>query len=299
MKHLFIINPVAGRGRALKLLPSIKEIMDDIGEEYHIEITENPGHATDIARSYTQRDNYRVYSVGGDGTLNEVMNGMVNSKSSLAVIPGGTGNDFIRSITSKSAVKSLLKQTICGSEKLIDIARVNGRYFINIASLGFDAEVVYSAKGFKKIPWISGQLAYLLGILKTLFINWFQKVTLEIDGRAFEKRILLAAVANGRFYGGGMMPAPDAQIDDGLFDVCVVRALSRIKILFLFPKYIKGKHGKLKEVSFYKAKRVRVSSNDYVPVNIDGEVLRLKEMEFEIVPKAMSVVIPSKDNSIY
>jgi diacylglycerol kinase (ATP) len=160
--------------------------------------------------------------------------------------------------------------------------------------VGFDAEVVYNGRGFKKIPWISGQLAYLLGIAKTLLRNRTQDITISIDDKTFGQRILLTAVANGRYYGGGMLPVPEAEINDGFFDLCVVKALGRIKILFLFPKYIKGTHEKLKEVTFYRGKRVLIHSGDEMSVNIDGEVLRLRKLEFEIIPSAVNIIVPSE-----
>lgn len=149
MKHLFIINPEAGKGKAIAYVESIKNIFQGMEDEYHIEVTGYPGHATQIVKEYTSKEDYRVYAIGGDGTLNEVLNGIIGSTSSLAVIPAGSGNDFIKNIVSEEDEYILLK-TINGKEKYMDLGKVNDRYFINISSVGFDSEVVYNAKSIKK-----------------------------------------------------------------------------------------------------------------------------------------------------
>ncbi|NMB95836.1 MAG: diacylglycerol kinase family lipid kinase, partial [Clostridiaceae bacterium] len=173
MKHLFIVNPVAGKGKALEYIPEIKRIFakrkNDI---YFIETTEKPGHAIELVKSYVKRDTYRIYSIGGDGTLNEVLNGMAESDSSLAIVPAGSGNDFVKSLESYSTFdttkSSLLNSLIDGMETITDIGKINDRFFINISSIGFDANVVYNAAKFKKIPFVNGLLAYTMGVLLTL-----------------------------------------------------------------------------------------------------------------------------------
>lgn len=294
MKHLFIINPVAGKGKGLGLIKVIEEIFKESKDEYIIEITKYVGHATEIVKSYVKEDRYRIYSVGGDGTLNEVLNGMVGSSSSLAVIPSGTGNDFIRSICDNYKDEDLLKNTIYGEEKEVDLGTVNERYFINISSIGIDAEVVYNARAFKKLPFVKGGLAYILSIFYTVIKFKNNKMSIHIDGKDYSNDILLIAVANGSYYGGGMHVAPKASPFDNLFDICLIRPISRINILRLFPKLIKGVHENIKEVSFYKCKSINIKSENEMSINIDGEVFRIKEAKFDIIPKGVTVVIPKK-----
>jgi YegS/Rv2252/BmrU family lipid kinase len=300
MNHLFIINPAAGKGKNLKLVPIIEEIFRDKKEEkLYIEITNGTGHATEIARDYSENGEYRIYSVGGDGTLNEVLNGMVNSSSSLAVIPSGTGNDFVKSIYSfakHDRIEELLLRVINGKEKNVDLCEVNNRYFINIASMGFDAEVAYNTISFKKLPFISGKLAYIIGIIVTVFKYKSYKLTLEIDGKVIRLNALLAAVANGRYYGGGINVTPKAEIDDGLFNICAIEKVSRFKILRLFPKVIKGTHSEIKEVSFYDSSRVKISSEEDIAFNIDGEITKGKEAEFKIIRNGIKIVYPKIEN---
>ena len=293
MKHLFIVNPVAGKGKTLPIIAEIKEAFKGINEEYIIEVTERPGHATEIVKKYVKMEDYRVYSVGGDGTLNEVLNGIVNSKSSLAIIPSGTGNDFIKSICKDLNKSDLLHRTINGKEEFIDLAKVNDRYFINISSVGFDAEVVYNTVELKKLPFVKGSFSYVLGILLTLFSFKSCNINIKIDENEINANTTLIAIANGKYYGGGMMIAPMAIINDGILDVCLIKKVNKIKLLALLPTLIKGSHEEIKEVSFHRGKRISIVSKDDIALNIDGEVCKVKEVIFEVIHNGIEIVIPS------
>jgi YegS/Rv2252/BmrU family lipid kinase len=294
MKHLFIINPNAGKGKSLDIIPLIKKIFTTLEDHYVIEITNGPGHATEIAKRYTSENDYRVYSVGGDGTLNEILNGMVNTRSHLAIIPTGSGNDFVKSIddTHHTSFESMLISTIAGNSKKIDLAMVNNRYFINISSIGFDADVVQNAINFKKLPFIPSKLAYLLSILFTAFLHKNKNLEIFLDNTKINSKTTLLAICNGKFYGGGMLVAPFAKINDNKFDVCLVQNAGIFRILTLFPKLIKGIHNELNEVSFFKAEKISVNSLENISLNIDGEIVQSKHIEFQIIPSAIEVVYP-------
>lgn len=294
MKHIFIINPVAGKGKSLKLIPEIERYFANRHEELVIETTAYPGHATEIAAAFAQEDHCSIYSVGGDGTLNEVLNGMAGGRCRLGVIPGGSGNDFIKSITDHTGLQHAIRRTVEGTEKQIDLARVNGRYFLNIASVGFDALVVQNTIKFKKFPLITGKAAYILGILSSIlsYINHPLEITLDHE-KILQTTSLLTAVANGKFYGGGMKAAPEASVDDGLFDVCVVGRINRLQILRLLPRFIKGRHGELPQVSFHRGSCVKIKSSAPVLLNMDGEVQTVHEAVFELIPGGVTVIVPS------
>ncbi|MBL4936671.1 diacylglycerol kinase family lipid kinase [Clostridium sp. YIM B02515] len=295
MNHLFIINPAAGKGKTLKLIPVIEKIFEHRNEKYVIEVTKGVGHATELVRKYSSTEDFRIYSVGGDGTLNEVLNGMVNTNSSLAVIPSGSGNDFIKSIynySKKEKIEDIFLKMIDGKEKYIDLGIVNNRYFLNIASAGFDAEVAYNAIKLKKMPFIGGKLAYILGIIITVFKYKSPDLQIIIDNRKFNMKALLVAVANGRYYGGGINVTPEAKIDDGIFNVCNIEEVSKPRILVLFPKVIKGTHSKIKEVHFQNGKKIKLVSPKIISFNIDGEISRGKEVEFSMIENGIKIVCP-------
>jgi len=294
MKHLFIVNPVAGKGKTVKRIPEIREYCESRSLSYEIKTTDHPGHATEIARAYSSSQALRIYSVGGDGTLNEVLNGMAGSGSSLAVIPCGSGNDFIRSVVGAKIPEDIIPLTIGGSEQLIDYAKVNDKYFINIMSLGFDAEVAYQTGHFKNLPLISGETAYVLGILTTIAICKYEHMTLKIDDDEFSGKYLLAAVGNGQYYGGGMHALPEAVIDDGLFDICFVEPKRRSQILRLFPQYMKGLHGSIEGVHFRRSKKVEITLDKPIPLNCDGEILKADKAVLEMFHKALPFVFPAK-----
>lgn len=293
MKHLFVVNPVAGKGKSLSYISKIHELFKFNDDNYIIEITEEKGHAIDLVRKYVQKDDYRVYAIGGDGTVNEVLNGLVDSNSSLAVIPCGTGNDFARTLIPDYKLHTdILQHTIMGYEKYIDLAKANGRYFINISSVGFDSEVIYNARHFKKSKFIPSGLAYILSLFYTPFIFKALNMDINIDGQEFIQENLLLAASNGKCYGGGIPIAPHANIEDGFLDVCMVSNASLSRLLHVLPKALKGNHISAEEVKFFKGKKITVESeNDFI-LNADGELERINKVEFEIIPHKVKVVVP-------
>jgi YegS/Rv2252/BmrU family lipid kinase len=290
MGILFIVNPKAGKGRAKSIVPLINEVCKENSVEFEIKYTTAPKDGTCIARFGAESGFERIIAVGGDGTVNEVLNGMAGTSSALGVVPGGSGNDFIRTISSEKDLKKIIHVNIYGVIKAADIGKCNGQYFINIASMGCDAEVVIATEGAKK--FFSGSLAYIVGVIITIFRYKGKMLKVKVDDQEFEENALLTAIANGRFYGGGMLPAPRADITDGWFDVCFIRHLPRLRMLLLFPKFMKGKHEKIKEVTFYRGKKVILSCRDEMYVNIDGEITKNREMEFEILPEGVNLIMP-------
>ncbi len=291
MRHIFIVNPVAGKGKTYKLIPEIHDYFNNSDkfktEDYVVETTKYPGHATELARAYSLAEDCRIYSVGGDGTLNEVLNGMAGTGSCLAVIPAGSGNDFIRSVLPDIHLKDIIPLTIEGEERLVDIAGTNGKFYINISSLGFDAQVVHSTNHFKKIPLVSGKMAYVLGLLSTILHSSSKLLEIDIDGNKMNVNALLVAIGNGRYYGGGMLALPEADITDGRFDICVIERVSRPRMFRLFPMFMKGQHGSLKEVHFYKGSKVSVVSKEPIAMNVDGEISMVSKATFDIIPSGL------------
>ncbi|PKM51684.1 MAG: diacylglycerol kinase [Firmicutes bacterium HGW-Firmicutes-7] len=291
-RHVFIINPEAGKKKGITL-------KDYIEESYNnplILVTSYKGHATKLAKTYARPDTV-IYSLGGDGTLNEIINGVLQSEyyheTIVAVVPCGSGNDFIKGITNIKDPVELLKRYQKQKVKVIDLGKINSRYFTNIASIGFDALVVHEAKKYKRIPMVSGEFSYLISIFINLIRLKDYLVSVSVDNqRIIRKRILFITMANGRYYGGGMQPAPKASLDDGQLDFGIIDKVSRMKALILLPRFIKGKHESLDEVSVYRGTKLKIKSEQALPINIDGEIIWSDNIAVEIEKKALKILVP-------
>ncbi len=295
MKALFVVNPVAGKGKSLELIKSFEPIIKE-RIPYKIEFTKKKGEATEIVRRYTSQEDYVVFAVGGDGTINEVVNGMVGTNSSLAIVPTGSGNDFIRSIYDQYTLEELLVALIEGTDKQIDLIQIDEKYFLNIASVGLDAEVVYNASNYKKMKFIKGDMAYIISLIKTVLGPKGTYAKVLIDGKQMcDESILLLAVANGSFYGGGIHMVPSAKVNDGLADVCLIRETRLRKLLKLVPRLLKARHTEAKEVEVYHAKEISIEARDGCKVNIDGEVISAHKINMRMVPEGIKIRLPLRN----
>lgn len=275
MKYIFIVNPMSGNGKGAVVSQVIKEYCNKLNVNFKIICTKSKGDAKNIASLYKNK-NIVVYSVGGDGTLNEVVNGLYNSKSTLGIVPVGTGNDFYKSLVDYSS-------------NIIDIGKVNDRYFINIASVGLDAEVADLAN-YLKDKKLSKNLVYILSLIKNYFSYKNKKI--KIDGR--EENITILTICNGKYYGNGFKIAPNAKLNSGLFDVCEVKDIKKLEMIPLISKLVKGTHITDNKVNIYSANKINIESPVNLACNIDGEIIKDNKFEFSIIPNALS--IDYKDN---
>ncbi len=292
MSILFIVNPIAGKGKAKGIVPQIESVCKKYEYSYDLRYTEGPRDAERIAREAEKQGFERIVVVAGDGTLNEVINGIDDMRAAVGVIPGGSGNDFVRTINPHTDIEKIIYDNLFGDIIEVDVASCNNRKYVNIASVGLDAEIVVGTDSMKK--YFSGSKAYLASIIKTLFTYKGQKMHINIDGIEIEKEVLLTAIANGKYYGGGIMPAPDANIQDKLLDICIVNRFPLIKEFFLLPKYMKGKHKGLKGVSFSRGKRIEITSPRQMTVNFDGELFRDNKVVFELLDQPIRIIVPGK-----
>lgn len=281
MKHYFIINPNAGRGKALEIKTKIEQYFSG-RSDYQICLTTRAKEATELARKYAFEGSNRIYAVGGDGTLNEVLNGVVNSPSSLGLIPAGTGNDFAKYAFNDQP--KTIQEIIEAPIQSIDVGECNGQYFINIASIGIDADVCFQVEAFKKKRWIPDHLKYMTTVLFVL--KNFKGHRVMVDGQ--EKDITLIAFANGKYYGGGVKIAPNAHVNDGLFDVCVAKKVSKYSITQLLPKMKNAGHVNHPAVSFYQTNETIVESDIEMIVQLDGELLFTNKACFKLHEKHLN-----------
>jgi len=231
-----------------------------------------------------------IVSVGGDGTLFETINGMANKKVNLGIIAGGTGNDFIRSVEIPTDIYEALEIIKNGKIKDIDLGMVNGKYFINVVSFGIDGEIVRITDKIKK--YIKGSAAYLSATLKSLVVYKAKSMLIEIDGVKYHREAYLVAVGNGKYFGGGMKVLPNAEIDDELLDICIVKKMSKVKLIALFPSIFSGKHISIKGVEYFKGKKVSIKSiKDKIIVNADGNLIGPSPAKIEILNKKIKLLV--------
>ncbi|MDP3488357.1 MAG: diacylglycerol kinase family lipid kinase [Bacillota bacterium] len=287
-----IVNPIAGDGKCLSKLPKVESILTGAGFEYTILITQSAGHAVSLAKQAAQDGFSTVISMGGDGTLNEVVNGLVGTTCALGFIPAGSGNDFGRTFGLRSGdLGQACTVILQGNVREIDLGYTEGKYFLNVAGAGFDAEVGHMANVWGK-QYFPGHLAYIASILRQLVRFSPRDMHIELDGKVVDAKAWLVAVGNARFFGGGMMIAPAAEVDDRLFDICVVGATSKLEFLKVLPKVFKGDHVHHKAVKCYRASHVKLSSNSTMVTQADGEILGTLPREFIIAAQRIKVILP-------
>lgn len=287
---LFIINPVAGGGKTKNIIPLIEEEMDKYKRDYDMILTKEPKEAIDLAAKNSELYDI-IVAVGGDGTINEVSKGLLKAgKGTLGIIPGGTGNDMIKSLGIPSNSIEALEVLNKGFKKEIDIGKIDDCSFLNISSVGFDGEVMLNHDKFRKV--IKGKASYIIAIIYTLLSYKKKKIRIDVDGKVLHQIIILLAVGNGKYYGGGLKILPMAKIDDGYFHICVISGLSTLKTLFLFPSIFKGNHLKYKKyVKVYKGKSIEIKSEEYLYINIDGEISpKRKDIKFIMSNLKLNVI---------
>ncbi len=290
----FVVNPTAGHGRALKTWKRIEPLAATLGE-YGVKFTDRPRHGEALARQAAAEGYDRVVALGGDGTINEVGNGLVGTTVAMAVVPTGTGNDWVRTVGIPLDAEVATRIAFQGRVVPTDIGQAIGhRYFFNIAGIGFDAEVSRRVNDYGPvIKAVGGTLPSLLGIVATLIQFGGDHVQVQIDTEHLEiSRMLLMAVGIARFYGGGMKILPDAVIDDGLFDIAWGEDLGRLELLNLVGKIYKGGHVGHPKVKFARGRKVLATSSLPLTFHLDGDVAGNLPVTFELRPGALNVVIP-------
>lgn len=303
MKHIFILNPAAGKGTAEReVLPKILKAVKEANVSYEIHRTMNVGDAEHFSRNRCielPNDALRFYAVGGDGTLNEVGNGIVGfAHAELAFLPAGSGNDFARVFTNQRYFSDVARQ-IQGRAKSIDLLRYNDRYCVNMINIGLDCEVVDEVVTLKKMTPLSGSMAYLGGIAVVFLGNRGFELSLTMeDGSTSNGEYTLVAIGNGAYCGGGFKGATNALIDDGLLDINIVKKLSRFAFISLLPHYKKGTHLEQKMakkfISYHQSHTITIRpvGIETIKICVDGEIEFAREIEVTVVPNAIRFSVP-------
>jgi YegS/Rv2252/BmrU family lipid kinase len=292
MKHVILVNPVSGNKRGQKYGIVIQKLLKKYNIDSEIIISNYSKHLIEITKKLANSEQCRFYSVGGDGTLNEIVTGAIYTNSDIVVVPCGTGNDFIKTISKYRSMRKIIISSINKESKKTDVLKVGSdKYCINILSVGFDSLVGENVNKFRNVPLISGKAKYNLAIFYSLMTNKNFKLKLRVDKDIiYKKYFTLIALANGKYYGGGVCPCPDASVFDNTIDICAINSTNVLKKLFFLPFYNKGKHLKFKLVNFEKGKKATIVSTRKFPANVDGEVFYTNKLSIRICEGAVNIV---------
>ena len=298
MRYAFIINPAAGKGKTVKKLGTeIAEYCSKNKLEYSVQITTAPGDAKRFACEHALKgDDVTIFLAGGEGTVFEALNGAFGYDNvTLAVIPIGSANDFLKFFPrdKKSAFKNIDDQ-ISGKPIKMDVIKAGEHYCLNGCSAGMDAIVAKYMSNFRRIPLVSGKMAYNLAIAKCFLGKIGCRLTLSADDKDLgTKDCLFAVVANGPAYGGGFLAAPNAVPFDGKLNFTIVDGIGKLKILRFIGKYKKGQVEKMNFVHGSVGEKFSIKSDVKVPINLDGEIFEANSMDFEIIRSGVKFLIPA------
>lgn len=292
MAFKFIVNPTAGRGRTGKLVDDLHRVLKDRGIEYDLVLTRQAGHGQELAEKASSEGWPVVVAVGGDGTMNEVLNGIMvgNRATALGVMPTGTGNDLARTLGIPLDFAGAVDRLLAGQSRTIDVGRDNDGFFSIVCGLGFAADVMHHVNTHHA-PWLRGPLAIAAGVISVVNTLHPTRFRVEIDGKSWDSDLVAVFVLNTRFTGGGMMVSPQAAPDDGLLDVVLIRKISRLALLGLLPKVYSGKHLGHPCVEIYHARRVSFTPDPDVRMikMFDGNIQGMAPLTAELLPSVLTV----------
>ena len=295
MKHLFIINPAAGSyNRTDEYSQVIHKICRARKLNYEIRVSTAPGEATRIAREAAQTgEELRIYACGGDGTLNEVAAGAAGcNNAAITVFSGGSGNDFVKIFDEPRAFFDL-HRLMDAEEAAFDLIRCNDDIALNICSVGLDARIGTDVSRYKRLPLLHGFRAYAASTVVNVVKGIAEHYIVEINGKRFDEEQTFVCVCNGRYYGGGFNPVPEADPADGLLDVLIVKGISRLQVAGVVGKYKNGLYKELpKLVRHFKTRVVKIICDKESPINLDGELRLAKEIVMEIAREKIRFFYP-------
>lgn len=304
MKYYVIVNPTSGRGLGERSIPQIEAFLNEHGFNYTLARTERVWHAAELAEKAAYEGYDVIVCASGDGTVNEAINGVMRARTAgykntaFTVLSIGTGNDFAGGTGIPTNLNDSLLALKQNKRKRIDLGLVKGgdypegRYFGNGIGVGFDAAVGHEAI---KVRWTRGLLAYLVGVIKTVFLYYNPaQVEIILDNiEVINQRSLMISVMNGRRMGGGFQMAPESKADDGLFDLCIAETASKGRIMMMIPHFIRGTQKTLPEIQMKRARKVSIRSLDVTfPAHADGEFICLdgKQLTLELFPKELEII---------
>ena len=295
MKHLFIINPAAGsRDRTEDYSVAIHESCSARDLDYRIVVSAAPGECARLAREAAATgEEVRIYACGGDGTLNEVVSGVAGyDNAAVTVYSSGSGNDFVKLFDEPKAFFDL-NRLMDADEVSFDLIRCNDSVALNICSVGLDARIGTDVSNYKRLPLLHGFRAYAASTVVNVIKGISEHYQVEINGETIDDELTFVCVCNGRFYGGGFNPVPEADPTDGMLDVLLVKKLSRLQVPGAIGKYKNGRYKELDHLAtYYKTDKVVIHCDGKTPINVDGELRMAKDVVMEVAQEKIRFFYP-------
>ena len=293
MRHLFIINPAAGSH------DQTREYTEKIaaacqGLDYIVAVSACPGDCTRLAREAAKSgEEVRIYACGGDGTLNEVAAGAAGFKNAaITAFSGGSGNDFTKLFSDPDAFRDIEK-LLDPEEATFDLIRCNGDISLNICSVGLDARIGTDVANYKRLPLLHGYSAYVASTVVNVVKGIAEHYVVEVDGKILDGEHTMICACNGRYYGGGFNPVPNADPTDGLLDVLVVKKVSRLQVPGVVGKYKSGRYKELPHlVQHFRTKKITIHCDKETSINLDGELRRGKTVSMSIAKEKIRFFYP-------
>ena len=295
MKHLFIINPAAGsRDRTAEYSAAIRTACDARRLNYDIRVSMGPGDCANIAREGASTgEEIRIYACGGDGTLNEVVSGAAGfPNAAVTVYSGGSGNDFVKVFDDPKAFYDL-DRLLDAKETEFDLIKVNGDYSLNICSVGLDARIGTDVSNYKRFPLLQGFWAYAVSTLVNVLRGIGEHYIVELNGETIDGQQTMICVCNGRFYGGGFNPVPEADPADGVLEILLVEKVSRLQVSEIVGKYKNRKYRDYPElIRHIREKEIDIFCDAPAAVNLDGELRRAQEIHMSVAAEKLRFFYP-------
>jgi diacylglycerol kinase (ATP) len=297
--YYILCNPTAGGGRASETLKKLEAHMKEKGLAYEVGLSQYHKHSMQLVQDAVAKGYRSIFTLGGDGTVFEAVNGLAATglldEVSVGFLPGGTGNDFTRSLQATRDPVEAFEALRSGRVVQADLWKADGLYFINVFGLGLDTDLAGWAEKTKKL--LKGMPAYILALFLTLFGYKFKKIKLTVDGKVMEREVVVLTASNGRYYGGGIDVAPDAHFADGKLELVIINKVAKVRIPGLLAKYIVGRHIKeIKECEYIRAESITIESVMQISCETDGEIEMKLPVSIGRSGKSVNVMVPADFN---
>ncbi|QQK79963.1 diacylglycerol kinase family lipid kinase [Salicibibacter cibi] len=288
----FIVNKVSGNGKGLSIWKDVEKILAVTQLNYQVFFTNYPSHATEISKKI---NNGVIIVIGGDGTIHEVINGLIKSNIPMGIIAAGSGNDFARALNIPMNAAEAFESILAGNERTVDVGRIGDKSCATVIGIGFDGQVAQTVNASKTKKWMKffrpGKMSYIISVFKVLFDYKPANISIKIDDKTEEMMdVWLVAVANFPYYAGGMAICPNAKGNDGYFELCVVHGMSKLQFIRTFPGVFKGKHVSHPSIKMLTGKQIEISSSSTMIVHGDGEIIGETPIKINMEENALRVV---------